>query len=85
MVKYNEAIRALQETIKKSEDDKKMLKQRIEDIIEENKKVENDFTYQINSLHKANSKLIKQMEIKSSKLISNDVSILIISFYEYDV
>lgn len=48
MVKYNEAIKTLQDTVKKSDKDQKMLKQKIEDIIEENKKVENDFTYQIN-------------------------------------
>ena len=48
MVKYNEAIKILQDTVKKSDKDQKMLKQKIEDIIEENKKVENDFTYQIN-------------------------------------
>lgn len=75
MAKYNEAILALQETMRKSEDDKHLLQKRIEDIHNENQKVESDLHYQISQLHRANTKLVKEVESGSQKLSLQEVSV----------
>lgn len=74
MQKYNEAIHVLQDTTKKADDDKMLLKKHIEDIVEENKKLETDLKYQISTLHRTNTKLLKEIEKGHSKLNLHDVS-----------
>lgn len=63
-VRYSESIRTFKDTLKKAEQDNQMLRQKIEGIIVENTESEADLLFQINDLHRTNTKLVKALEDK---------------------